>query len=74
MKTKITKDEFYKLKGILLIAQDAGKQVEMCEKIYIEMINYPQKYGADTGHFGDGVWSGDSLEEILKKEGIIIKK
>lgn len=74
MKKEIIQDEYLQLKGLLLLAQESMKQVEFCEKSAIKILNIPQKDGIDSGHFGDGVWNGYSIEEILTKEGIIIKK
>lgn len=73
MKKIITKNEYYIIAGLLFLATEARKKVEECERAYIDIVKLEQTQGLDSGHFGDGVWQGYSVDEILKSQGIKVK-
>jgi hypothetical protein len=39
MKKKITKSEYYQIMGLMILAQNAYKQVRECERAYGKIIN-----------------------------------
>lgn len=74
MKKVITKNEYLALAGLFYLANEARKKVEECEKTFIKIVDYPKKYGLDSGHFGDQLWQGNgSIDEVLKLEEIKVK-
>lgn len=74
MRKEITKNEYWILTGLLHVAQKAQEQVKFCEMAAIELLEIPQTNGLDSGHFGDAIWEGESINTVLRKENIKVKK
>lgn len=74
MKKEITKNEYWILTGLLHVAQKAMKQVEFCEMAAIDLLDIPQTNGLDSSHFGDAVWDEGSINTVLRKMKIKVKK
>lgn len=74
MKKEITKEEYVTLAGLLHLAQVASKKGEECEDAAIQIFQIPQENYRDSSHFGDATWDGSSIDEVLRKMKITIKK
>ena len=70
MRTQITNTERLVLQGILALSQMYAKKTRDLEKAAEELLECDL---FDLGHFGDAMWSDDTIDDILKRMEIEVE-